>query len=135
MAVVRDTGRAGRSVLVAALFTASGWVLRVVGLGCAGIGFARWKYASRPGLAYAHPAWWQTYLVFPLLLVGGGLLFLLGQQAGVQGRRRRAAPVRPAELAPRSFVLYLRSFEDDRRRAGLEESRVRGIAGVFAFLY
>ncbi|MFI6051179.1 hypothetical protein ACIBCO_13955 [Streptomyces violascens] len=139
MAVVRDTGRAGRSVLPAALFTVSGWVLRVVGLGCAVVGFARWKSASHTGPSIGpygeHPAWWQTYVLFPLLLVGGGLLFLLGQHAGVQGRRRRAAPVRPAELAARSFVLYLRSFEDDRRRAGLEESRVRGIGSVFSFLY
>ncbi|MFD7334415.1 ATP-binding cassette domain-containing protein [Streptomyces violascens] len=88
--MVRDRGRSGRSVLPAALFTVGGWVLRVVGLGCAVVGFARWKSASQPGLAYAHPAWWQTYLVFPLLLAGGGLLFLLGQQSGVQGRRRHA---------------------------------------------
>ncbi|MGW1867205.1 hypothetical protein ACWCPS_16770 [Streptomyces mauvecolor] len=133
--MVRDTGRAGRSVLPAALCTVGGWVLRVVGFGCAVVGFARWKSAFRTGPYVEHPAWWQTYVLFPLLLAGGGLLFLLGQQAGVQGRRRRAAPVRAAELAAGSFVLYLRSFEDDRRRAGLDESRVRGIGSVFSFLY
>ncbi|GGT86873.1 hypothetical protein [Streptomyces violascens] len=133
--MARDKARSGRSVPPAALFTVGGWVLRVVGLGCAVAGFARWKSASRPGPYFEPPAWWQTYVLFPLLLTGGGLLFLLGQQAGVQGRRRRAAPVRPAELAARSFVLYLRPFEDDRRRAGLEESRARGIGSVFSFLY
>lgn len=135
MAAVRDRGRAGRSSMSAALFTVSGWVLRVVGIVCAVVGYGRWKSASHPGPFSVPTPWWQTYLVFPLLLAGGGVLFLLGQQAGVHGRRRRARPVRPADLAPGPFVLYLRSFEDDRHRAGLEESRVRGIASLFSFAY
>ncbi|MEV5595667.1 hypothetical protein [Streptomyces sp. NPDC052496] len=74
------------------------------------------------------------FLAFPLM-PAGGLLFARGRKTFLRARRHRARVIPgPEVLKPGSYVLYLRPFEDDRRRTALHEVPLPGaVGGVMGF--
>ncbi|MFI6850035.1 hypothetical protein OG535_40020 [Kitasatospora sp. NBC_00085] len=68
--------------------------------------------------------WWDKFIVLPATAVASVDLFRLGRALGVVGRQHLVEVVNsPQELDVDSYVLYLRSFDDDVRRASLEENQ------------
>lgn len=68
--------------------------------------------------------WWDRFIVLPATAVASVELFRLGRALGVVGRKHLVEVINsPQELGADSYVLYLRSFDDDLRRASLEENQ------------
>jgi hypothetical protein len=93
------------------------------------VGYARWRAMTGPA-AVPHP-WWETYLVTPLVMVVGAFVMYAGRSLRRNGRRHRVRIIgSPRDAEEGRFVLYLRSFEDDAARAGLEWGVGRGIPSL-----
>lgn len=76
-----------------------------------------------------HP-WWAVSIAFPLML-SGGYVFTQGRKLFLRARRLRARIIpSPRLLAAGSYVLYLRSFEDDQRQTVMQQTHLPGSAGA-----
>ncbi|MEU9112339.1 hypothetical protein AB0D04_11205 [Streptomyces sp. NPDC048483] len=82
----------------------------------------------------AHYPAGATFIAFPLMLIGGGI-FTQGRKAFLRSRRHRARIIpSPRMLQPGSYVLYLRSFEDDQARTALHQHALPGaVGGILGF--
>ncbi|UNO43482.1 hypothetical protein [Streptomyces sp. MST-110588] len=121
-----DRGPAQSRVRGTLLRTAGGAVL-VLGALVVTAGFARWKSAGGP--AGGSRTWWEVYLLDPGMMVTGSAVVLAGRELARRGRRHFATILNsPGEVGPGPFVLYLRSFADDRHRAALEGPITHGSA-------
>jgi hypothetical protein len=73
--------------------------------------------------------WWATYIAFPLMIVGGAV-FTQGRKTFLRARRHRARIIpSPRILGAGSYTLYLRPFDDDRRRTAIHDIPLPGAVG------
>ncbi|MCY1136970.1 hypothetical protein OWR29_03105 [Actinoplanes sp. Pm04-4] len=74
-------------------------------------------------------AWWQTFLTL-CTIVAGGAVFTRGRRVFLRARRHRSRLVPDhRQLEAGSYVLYLRSFEEDERQTALHEVPLPGLSG------
>ncbi|TQM78218.1 hypothetical protein FHX81_0478 [Saccharothrix saharensis] len=81
-------------------------------------------------------AWWQTFLTLWTMILGGAV-FTQGRKAFLRARRHRTRFIPDhRHLRAGSYVLYLRSFEEDERHTALHEVPLPGLTGgaMFGFL-
>jgi hypothetical protein len=73
--------------------------------------------------------WWQTFLTL-WTIIAGGVLYTRGRRVFLRARRHRSRLVPDhRQLKAGSYVLYLRSFEEDERQTALHEVPLAGLSG------
>ena len=78
-------------------------------------------------------AWWQMFLTLWTIIVGG-VVFTQGRRTFLRARRHRSRLVPDhRQLKAGSYVLYLRSFEEDERQTALHEVPLPGLAAGASF--
>ncbi|WP_161241574.1 hypothetical protein [Streptomyces sp. SID2888] len=114
-------------------FWFQGWALKVAGLGLAMSMTWTFLYLSNYFIGLSAPL-----VIAPLATYGGIVLFNRGRRLGLSERRLQAQVIRsPSELSAGSYVLYLRPFNEDRRRAVVEPAPASptpdGLMRIFLF--